>query len=362
MKFPKFLNLTDHTSFSFFILVFASFLMSGLLTGCVKNEVQLSFDLPGVTQETLRLSYYASDSKKGWLTEEYVNVQQGKATATLRTVNPTLVFLSPTSGNAPVVVFYAERGDEIAISGSGNDPLFYKISGNDITDDLTAWRLSATKALATALSDPVAGAAEVNKLVTGYVKKNPENPASMLLLLCYYDRRADEKGFAQTRKLLKGEALEPVWSQLVSRADMVDDTTPAPKLPASILLNTGNGCDTLHTGRQPALLYFHASKPDDEVLKSLRKMSDEYGDSASRIISDISFEPDSSNRVFTMRNDSLRKVVRAWMPLGTSDSTAHQLGVRRVPYLIVSDRKGTVRYRGDDMKQAEATFRSLLKK
>lgn len=337
-------------------------MLSGLLQACIKNEVRVSFELQGVAQETIRLDYYASDKKKGWMIEDFVNVQQGKASATLRTVNPTLVFLSPTAGNSPTVIFYAERGDEITISGSGNDPLFYKISGNDVTDDLTAWRLSATKALALAHSDPDKGSAGLNRLVSDYVKKNPEKPASMLLLLCYYDRRADEKGFAQTRKLLKGDALDPVWSQLVSRADMVDDNTPPSRLPASILLKTENGCDTLHTGRMPSLLYFHNSVQDDEGIKRLRKISDDFSDSTARIISDISFEPDSSSRIFRMRNDSLRHTVRAWMPLGTCDSTARLLCVRRVPYIIVSDRKGTIRYRGSDISKAENTFRSLIKK
>lgn len=334
-----------------------------LFCACTKNEVKLSFSLDGVPQETLKLDYYASDKKKGWVVEEFVNVQQGNAQTILRTVNPTLVYLAPSAGSSSTVVFYAERGDEITISGKGSDPLFYKISGNDVTDDLTVWRLSATKAIAEAAADPAKGAAALNKLVADYVKANPENPASTILLLCYYNRRADEQGFEKTRKLLQGDALDPTWSSLVARADMVDDSPLPTKLPASMLLKTPNGCDTLHTGKVPSILYFYRdnapSRTDD--LKTLRKLSEDYKDSASRIICDISFEPDSSSRVFKMRSDSLRKAVRAWMPLGPSDSIARSLGVRRTPMLIVADRKGTIRYRGDDMSRASSTFRSLLK-
>ena len=335
-----------------------------LLGACTKNEVKLSFRLDGVPQETLKLDYYASDKKKGWVIEEFVNVQQGNAQTILRTVNPSLVFLAPTSGTSPLVFFYAERGDEISISGKGSDPLFYKISGNDITDDLTAWRLASTKALAEASADPVKGATALNKLVADYVKANPENPASMLLLLCYYNRRADEQGFEKTRKLLKGDALDPTWSSLVARADMIDDSPLPAKLPSSMLLKTTSGCDTIRTGKVPAILYFYrdnaSSRGDD--LKALRKLSEDYKDSTARIICDISFEPDSSSCVFKMRGDSLRKAVRAWMPLGPSDSIAKALSIRRTPMLIVADRKGNIRYRGDDIDRASSTFRSLLKK
>lgn len=334
-----------------------------LLCACTKNEVKLSFSLDGVPQETLKLDYYASDKKKGWLVEEFVNVQQGNAQSILRTVNPTLVFLAPSAGSSLTVVFYAERGDEISISGKGTDPLFYKISGNDITDALTAWRLSATKAIAEADADPTKGSAALNKLVADYVKANPENPASTILLLCYYNRRADEPGFEKTRKLLQGDALDPTWSSLAARADMIDDSPIPAKLPASLLLKTPNGCDTLRPGKAPAILYFYRdnapSRSDD--LKALRKLADDYKDSTSRIICDICFEPDSSSHVYKMRGDSLRRAVRAWMPLGSSDSIARTLGVRRTPMLIVADQKGIIRYRGDDMSRASSTFRSLLK-
>ncbi len=344
-------------------LLYIFFALTSLMCSCTKNEVKLSFRLDGVPQETLKLDYYASDKKKGWVIEEFVNVQQGNAQTILRTVNPALIFIAPTSGNSPLVFFYAERGDEISISGKGSDPLFYKISGNRVTDDLTAWRLASTKALAEAAADPAKGAPTLNKLVADYVKANPEKPASMLLLLCYYNRRADEQGFEKTRKLLKGDALDPTWSSLVARADMIDDTTIPGKLPGSILLKTIAGCDTIRTGKAPAILYFYRdnapSRGDD--LKALRKLSEDYKDSASRIICDISFEPDSSSRVFKMRNDSLRKTVRAWMPLGPSDSIAKVLAVRRTPLLIVADTKGNIRYRGDDIKRATSTFRSLLK-
>lgn len=343
-----------------------------LFAACKKNEVQLEFSLRGVRSETYRLDYYASDSKKGWMIETFVDVRQGKALSTLRTVNPTLVYAGRMSDSGPAAIFYAERGDKILIEGGSPDPLSWKISGNDITDDLTGWRLSAKQAFEQLRRDKAKGAAQINSLVSQYVRKNPGKPASALLLLCYYDRRADEKGYDDTRRLLKGEALEPRWNSLVSRADMIDDMTPPARLPGKIVLDTPSGCDTIATGSVPMLLLFgnvsssdnsmphNGYAPPADYMHTLRDLTRDLKDSSSRIIADISFEPDSAARAYKIRRDSLRGAIRAWMPLGISDSTARTLGVRRMPFAIVADSKGRIRYRGSDLPHASRTFRSLL--
>lgn len=72
-------------------------------------------------------------------------------------------------------------------------------------------------------------------------------------------------------------------------------------------------------------------------------------------------EPDSLAWQNASRNDSLRKVVRAWMPLGFADRRAMSLGVTRTPYFIVTDTLGAQVYRGESPDSAAALFRSLMK-
>ena len=50
------------------------------------------------------------------------------------------------------------------------------------------------------------------------------------------------------------------------------------------------------------------------------------------------------------------------MPLGVSDIQAREMGVGRLPYVIIADAKGAVVYRGDNMEEAAAKFRNILKK
>ena len=43
-----------------------------VMTGCVKNEFKVKFDLPSDIDRTYTLLYYASDPSKGWIEEEVV--------------------------------------------------------------------------------------------------------------------------------------------------------------------------------------------------------------------------------------------------------------------------------------------------
>ncbi len=156
----------------------------------------------------------------------------------------------------PAALFYAERGDRIRITGDSENPASWRVKGNDVTGRIDGWRHSNRAALSSM------DARKVNAAVSGYVRENPSDPVSAILMAVYYDRRADEAGFAATWKMLRDDALEKEWVDLVSRSDI--STGPwMRKMPREVVLNSvGNGVDTLRFGSKPALLYF--SRVDSE--------------------------------------------------------------------------------------------------
>ena len=121
-----------------------------ILSGCIKNEFKMIFTLPESVNSTYRIAYYASNSKGGINIESAVAVAAGKAEMRGVTRNPVLVNIYSGSADIPAAVFYAERGDEIRISGNGADPLEWDISGNEINSELSAWRLKNSKAIGAA--------------------------------------------------------------------------------------------------------------------------------------------------------------------------------------------------------------------
>lgn len=337
-----------------------TFLFSLLLflSGCVKNEVKVEFQLPQSVNEAYRLVYYASDPVKGWYMEMVAVLQKGKGELTLPTRYPAIVFIMH-GGGYPVAAFYAERGDKIKITGDGANPVEWKISGNKLTDSWTEWRLANRGAFAS--GDPE----KINRAVSEYVSKNPENPLAAIFLAIYYDRNVAEPGFKTAWNKLNGDALQPKWIELVGRNDMVEGNPLFTDKADRIVFNSlGTGADTLEPAKTPAILYFW--RKDDrkrsEAIDMLKTLSKDLPDSASRFIADICFELDSLYWRSSTRTDSLRHTVRAWNPMGEVDSVFSRLGVSQTPMFIVFDKKGTLKYRGDDIEKAEKAFRERMKK
>ncbi len=328
-----------------------------LFWGCIKNEVKVDFQLPENVNDAYKLTYYASDQEKGWFVETVAAVQRGKVEVVLATKLPTIVYIME-SGSMPRAAFYAERGDKIEISGDSNDPLSWNISGNDLTEEWSKWRVANRTALASGEYP------KINKAVGEYVKSNPGNPLSTILLLVYYDRRSDDSGFLKLWKLLKEKALEPKWMQLVSRSDIIRESPLSPQKIGSLILHTyGNGVDTLMMGNKPVLMFFWRGNDDKrkEGIDMIKGLVKAFPDSASRIIADISFDPDSIGWQSAVRKDSLSKVVRGWNFHGETDSLMIRSGVERTPWFIVFDSKGKEVYAGDDHEKADKKFRNLLK-
>lgn len=317
-------------------------------TGCIKSRFTVEFQLPSSIADSYSMLYYASDSEKGWLQEKVAVPQGGKCSMELLTVNPTLVYVFQGSLE-PGLVFYAERGDRIELKGDNPDPGTWTVTGNDINDALTSWRLSNRDVLAARDSQ------RINAAVAKYVAANPDKPAATLILLLYYYRGEDRAGFDRLFNSLKGDAADPEWTNLVNRNDLLAGFEPSQKKTGALILRTyANGCDTIPMTAAKTLLYFSNNGIESRTadIIRLRELIRERKDSASLPVVNVNMEPDSAAWSYQLRNDSLRGAVQAWMPLGFSDPDARRLGVAGIPYFIVIEKGGRILYRGADIEKA----------
>lgn len=323
------------------------------LTGCVKNEFQVEFKLPAGVNESYTMLYYVSDSEKGWLYDQVAVLQQGKCQLKGITRNPTLIYVFQGAQD-PGVVIYAERGDKIEITGDSGSPASWAVSGNEINEALSAWRADNRNALSARDNK------KVNEAVAKYVKANPEDPVSTILLEVYYDRSIDPAGFDSLFKSLKGKAADVCWMELMSRSDLLGGFEPLKQTAAPLILRTaGNGADTIGFNEQPALLYFSYNNYDtrkDDVSK-MKQLLKERTDSGKPQIVSISLENDSSGWRYQARMDSLKGAVVAWMPLSFADPAAVSLGLEKAPCFIVVGKKGKILYRGTSLDDAARKLR-----
>lgn len=329
-----------------------------LLGSCTRNEFKVSFELSKSDQASYSLRWYASDSRQGWFVETVVPLHGGKGEAACMTRNPALVYIYQ-GGNLSKTVFYAERGDKIVITGNEPAPVAWSIAGNEINEKLTEWRLANREALSAGDSKRINGA------VATYVAENSSSPVSTILLLEYFDRRADEAGFLASWKKLSGEASEEKWSELCGRSDVVFFEPESPVLPPSLIVRKPRArYDTLTFKGKPSLLFFYRNSDNGrpEGISMLRDLSKQWKDSASRILCSISFDSDSISWMTRLREDSLSGVVLAWNPLAELREEYIKMGVPRTPYYIVTGRNGKSLYRGDESSKAKEVFEKEMAK
>jgi len=324
----------------------------------MKNESRLLFELPSDMSSTFRVVYYASDRHGGMVLENVAVIAKGKGELKCPTRNPMLVYLYPGAGQADPIVLFAERGDDIKITGTSSDPYSWTIEGNDIDSQLSEWRIANAGILKKA--DP----AETNKAVAKYVTENPESSLSPLLLLTVFSRRCDETLFRRLWQSLRGSAADKAWSGLAARADIPAGNAATPgKLKDMVARSLANGIDTIRPDSVDAtLLFFWNNGLNDrrQRFDSIKALAKEFPDSSGRLIADICLDPDSLGWKAPLRSDSLKDVARFWIPAGLADRRIMALGVPRTPFYIVLSPNGHQRYRGDETSGAFSVFREII--
>lgn len=340
-----------------FLKILLIIMLLPLIAGCSKNHFTVVFELPSDVNATYRLVYYASNSRGGLVYELAAAVSNGKAEVECPGKNPTLLYVIPGFGNDAVAV-YVEKGDRIVIKGKSAYPADWEISGNDVTERIGEWRSSAAKAL----SAP--GCKERNMAVAAYVESHRDDPVSTILLATEFSRRDDEAGYMRLREMLEGDAVSDRIFEVTARNDAMHMRPHMPARVRRLRMHTLSEGETLLNvdSAKATMLYFWvtgiASRQAD--IDTLRNLSAQWPDSAVRNIADICIEPDSVTWMVPLRSDSLKKTVRAWMPLGFADRRAMKMGLERVPFVIVTGRDGRQVYRGDDISEASRVFRSLM--
>lgn len=353
-------------TFTYRILVTFGCLMALMLCGCVKNEFKVDFEFPKDHIGNYMMTYYACDSRGGRWMEHTASIQEGMASADGITRLPTLIYLSDASQPGNSIMIYVERGDKIRISGEGKDMGTWTVSGNKLSERWSEWRKVAypkkndTKAF--------------HKSIEEYVRKNPKDELSAILLLTEWNRREDPKGFVRLWNTVDKGSRSQQLIEACGVSDLlgVEFTTTAdgnleyakdPKLKSVVFRSRDNGLDTLGFNKASIMYFYTDNNPARrEAVDSLKVLAKAYPDSAKRIMADIYLDSDSLTWINVIRRDSLKGVVRAWQPRGIVEENMVKLGVTRLPWFIVKDKAAMETYAGDDLKEAVGAFRKLMGK
>ena len=327
------------------------------LTACGKNEFNLEFHLSADVTENYNVNYYASSKNGGKTIQAVASVREGICELKGFTISPTLVYITKRNSVLPLII-YAEKSNKIEISGEDKDPLRWIVKGNIINDCLSDWRLQNKEILEECLPD------SVNEAVGRYIVDNPDNPVSTILMLCYFDRKVNERRYDELMGMLKGGAKNPEWLRIIGRTDQIYHSYSYPaRLENMVMRSTKKGGDTLFIDKNnPVILLFweNGYTKRKAMIDSIKSLEKEFPDSA-RIISDVCLDIDSVGWKNAMKKDSLYKEMkRFWAPAGLTDPTMMKLKVDALPYFIVFNKEGIQKYRGTDLGDAIKEYRILF--
>lgn len=347
----------------FLVRLFAAAILL-LVVSCREKEFSVEFDMNPEIEANYRILYYASDRHGGRWIETSAPIHQGKFIVDCPTVNPTIVYVFRTNLSEPETFFYAERGDKIKITGESQSPAEWKIRGNKITDRLNEWQLANLNNIRG--RNPEA----VNKAVASFIEKNKGSEIGPLLLLLWYDRGKDPKGFVRLWNMMDEKLRKEPITDLIAAPDLLssplsfDSKGNASLAPGETHFQSltvrapGKGRDILRItapGRKRSLVYFwRLGDPDRQaIVDSLRNLSRRHrSDSTLYLFADICLDSDSIRWKNTLPFDSLENVRRCWWPAGAATPEAVRLGIGNLRTFVVFGPKGEVIYKGDEISEA----------
>lgn len=340
------------------VLIFRCLLLFALLSlsACGKSQFSLDYNLEENVTDNFNVTYYATGTHGGKTIQAVASVRDGRCELKCYTMKPTLVYVTAKNSRIPLV-FLAERGKNIEITGKGRNPLLWEVEGNKINSTLTEWRLNHEDLLTQANTH------SINSIVADFVTEHPDNEASLILLLCYYNKSENEKGYSELMHSLDSKVKDREWLTMVARADQLNFQSSAPAILNSLVLRaeTGN-LDTIRINRRdPIFLLFWPNNYSERhlIVDSLKVLEKDYPDSV-RLIADVCLDVDSVMWRQAIKRDSLKTVKRLWEPSIVTNPSIGKLKVNTLPYYIVFDSIGYQTYRGNNLGDAIQEYRNLL--
>lgn len=244
-------------------------------------------------------------------------------------------------------LFYAENGDELKVTVNPDNPFAGTVKGNETSERLAEW-LHANAAV-------LAGrdAKAINAAVAKYVKANPDDIVSGLLMATLFNASADP---AQASKLLQSLTAEARPAVIVNPALLTDgrlagDIAGKP-VTGLHYLSAATDSITLFNPRKhkrTLLAFSGVQNSRDTIIEGLRKFWP--GRPARVTVLDIRLDVDTFAWRRDLRADSI-KWPSGWVAGSVANPDMARLAIPTLPYFIVVDSLGKPQYRGTSLSAA----------
>ena len=300
-------------------------------------EFRVRGEVDGLGTQNLRVTLYSGEAVQ----QQSAQAIDGKFRFEARADGPVAGEIYTNAG-VLMARFVADRGDNLTLKFSADDPSLFEAEGNTATEELAEFMADNAEAIASG------EAATLNAAVERFVGKHAKSLASPLVISAYYTPEGDEKRLGGMLDRLDKRArpmwlVEPLMQPLLASA--AADTAV---FAGARLFGADDKGAVLGPGGSKMLLMLFtdaSSRGSDTVAALMAKLSSERSEGALRL-AEISFDPDTAvwKRSLGERPDSVR-VKSYWAVGGPATPGIERLSVGRTPYFVLVDSAGSARLR-----------------
>lgn len=328
------------------LLAMLTLLAVGPLASCNGNKFKIEGELENAGGIAVRVVFHGDSG----VVNEWADVdKKGNFEFQGESAQPTLVSVL-NQNNEPLITLVAVNGDCLKIFGDASIAMGVKAKGNRLNED---WQLFRDEHAAF-YADP--NPSRLDAAIEKYVKENPADMLSTVLLMADYSTYADRD---KVKKLLDG--IDPkVRPETLTEAflgnPMGSKNHSVPRLMTLTLCRHGGEWDEITLTGQVTLLNLWANPQTDRenTITSLEALAGATGGDVKII--DVLTESDSIRWSKTIAGDPTTWR-HYWAPSGPMEQGLQLLGISILPWYAVTDASGLVVYNGSSLDKAIAAAR-----
>lgn len=317
-----------------------------LMSACDNSTFKISADIAGMGNQNIHVVFLGDSG----VSDAFIPVTDGKFKIKGNSHDMTVVGILD-SQNKPLFRIAVSGGETVEVTGDINSPHHYRCKGSDAAEQWMDFERENAK-----LYD-MADRSQLDRAIEKYVKENPKNVVSTLLLV------ADYSNAEAALKLLDKVAVEARPESLVMSIDRmyaVQDKV-SKQIHTMMLCSLNGEFEPLVPASSGATLIYWwtdytPSRRDD--IRAIKKLSEQYGERL--MVADVSLMPDTMGWRPTIKADTTQWK-HYWAPGSILDQAVEPLHLRSLPVCIIADSTGRQIYRGNDIKDITSTLGKYFK-
>lgn len=312
------------------------------MCSCRENSLRLEGTLKGSQGRNLTMVHRASSDKQTFLVHVPLPLSGDKFEYKAVTRYPTVVWITDATG-ALLAPVWGERGDDISIEGDYSDPWKWSIKGNPVVEEYTRFTHDNYDLLRSGSHK------SLNGRLADYVKAHPKGKGTAFLLAVLYDRTLDPEGFARLWDML--DISDRERSRLLNASLIETPPGPAARLKRFSLPDRRDTLRTVDPAAAGATVLYLWGEGYDPRLKK-RAGVERVG---------IFMDLDTMRRPMVWPKEELLLEQNLFALGAQAHPALQELQIPSLPYYIVADKGGNIKYRGTDPAAAERESARLVK-